>query len=347
MTYQLNFASPTKPTATIEVPEVTMELEPVPKQEFMARFNRYEPKIKDSTAVRSFKTCDRKYFLEIVLGFTSNTGNIVFAWGISYHKYREVLEREYGFGPNKPPQFDLPRADAAHTTARQIALKYWIAHSDEQPEGSKWEFMSTGRLIQTFETAYEYWKIEKQRGQIEVIAIEQPFNVQLADGSYRAGRADQLVRWNGALWGRDFKTTSKDSDFFARSIDPNDQFTGYILGESLLAGEPVQGQIVELMYNVKIPKRTTPSKNYGPVVIPLTVAKTEQQLKQWERELVVVHKQIDMDRELDIWPMKEISCPFCTFHSVCIKPTESSMMAALEQNFTQRAWDCTKIGEVE
>ena len=45
------------------------------------------------------------------------------------------------------------------------------------------------------------------------------------------GRADQIVKWSGKVWGRDFKTSSKDGAFYQRQLDPNEQFTGYTYAE--------------------------------------------------------------------------------------------------------------------
>src|SRR5215203_2975982 len=92
---------------------VTMELEDHPVRIFMPKYNRYEPKIRDSTSIKSWKTCQRKYFYEIVLGFSSRETPPYFAWGSAYHKFREVLEVAYGFGHGKPqkPMLQLHKPD--------------------------------------------------------------------------------------------------------------------------------------------------------------------------------------------------------------------------------------------
>lgn len=333
----------TIPTAPILEPVVTMELEEHPLVSFMKRFKRYEPKIKDSHSIRTLKTCPRKYFYEIVLGFNSPEKAVVFAWGSAYHKFREVLERSYGIGPEAPPTFDANKAMDAMVTATNTGLKYWRKSGIDQEPGTRFGFMTAARLVMSFKRAFQHWTFEKQQGQIEVVAVEQAFNVQLRDGSRTSGRFDQLVRWNAALWDRDFKTTTKDSAFYARQLEPNDQFTRYTLAGGYLSGEQVQGVIAELLFNNNPTKKETK----GPDIITLTTSRTQSQLDTFEREQGVINRTLEVYRETDTWPMHENACPFCPFHSVCTRTSESAMEAQLEQHFVIRPWDNTKIGVEE
>lgn len=319
---------------------VTMELEPVITRNYMARFDRYEPLIKDSTATKVYKECPKKYFLSIILGFNSPDKFIVFTWGSAYHKFREVLEKLYGFGANAPATYDADKAHEAFIGAAQKGLEYWRKHGEDQETGTKWAFMTAERLILSFKRAFEHWKIEKSRGQIEVVAVEEPFNIQLENGVRTSGRFDQIIRWNGKLWDRDFKTTSKDSSFYARQLEPNDQFTRYTLAIEYLAGEPGQGVVAELLYN----NNATRNKTHGPDIFPLTTSRTRSQLKTFENELGVISKKMSISRELDVWEKHENACAFCPFHSVCTEPTEEAEMAKLEQHFIVRPWDNQRVG---
>lgn len=329
-----------------------MELEHVPKREFMAKYDRYEPRIKDSTQIMAAKTCLRKYFYQIVLGRVPQKSAIYLTWGSAYHKFREHLERFYGFGHDKPVKFDEAKSMEAYLYALEIARKYWQKEAVPEPIGSDFDFMTEARLIKSCATAFKHWKKEKLQGIIEVIAVEQAFNVQLVDGSSTSGRGDQMIRWNGRLWGRDFKTTSKDAKFYARGIEPNDQFTRYTVAEGKLAGEFVQGQFIEVLYNGKSTGgyqskktgKTTPIVEKGPEIVEFQTSRTPYQLRVFEQEAGIMNKIIDVCREADVWPMQEVNCPFCPYHSVCTKPTEGGMMAQLEGYYDVRPWDNTKVG---
>ncbi len=320
--------------------EVTMELEEHPNKRFMAKYDRYEPKIKDSHAIQQVKVCPRKYFLQIVLAFQSKEKPPYFEWGTAYHKFRETLEREYGFGHNKPKVYDPDKARESFTVATNVGVNYWRKNGRDQDVNSKYGYMTTNRLMQSFVAAFKHWETEKKQGRIEVIAIEQAFNVKLEDGSYTSGRADQIIRWNGKAWGRDFKTSSQDREFFSRRLEPNDQFTRYTVAEGKLTGEIVQGQFIEVLYNAK----STKNKENGPEVYTLTTSRTAYQLAQFEKEQATINDVLEVYRKNDVWPQHESSCPFCPFHSVCTKPTEAGMMAQLEAHFDIRPWDNTKVG---
>lgn len=322
--------------------EVTMEIEdhPEEKRRFMKKYPRFEPKVRDSTSIQTVKTCPRKYFFQIVLGRVPKEDAPYFPWGSAYHKFREVLERVYGFGHEAPKKFEEAHAAEAFAAAAEAGLAYWKKNGRDQEPDSKYAFMTTERLLKSFVHAYKHWSREKMQGRIEVIAVEFPFNVRLADGSFTSGRGDQLIRWNGKPWGRDFKTSSVDMNFYSRRIEPNDQFTRYTLAEGKLAGEQLQGQFIEVLYNSK-PTKSDPK---GPSIFELTTSRTTWQLNQFEHEQTIINKTLEVYRETDTYPMHEPACPFCPFHSVCTKPTEGAMMAQLEAHFVVRPWDNTKVG---
>lgn len=323
-------------------PIVTMDTQPHPKEnrQFMVRFERYEPVILDHTAIITAKKCLRMYFYQIVLGRVTPDEAIYFAWGNAYHKFRNMLTLNYGFGDNEPAKYDQEKAIDAFTKAANGGMEYWNKHGQDQQVGTRFGFMTKGRLLLSFRAAFKHWEKERQRGQIKVLATEQAFNVQMPDGTHRSGRADEIVRWTGKLWGRDFKTSSKDSVFFERTIDPNEQFTGYTYAESKLSGEPIQGQLIEMLFN----SNPTKTKENGPEIHEFTASRTSWQLMMWEREHMFYKQIIDMAREKDIWPMEEVSCSFCPYHKVCKQNSESSQMYQLETGYKVRPWDNTKVG---
>jgi hypothetical protein len=321
--------------------EVTMDLVEHPNKRFMAKYHRYEPKVKDSTAVKFLKLCARKYFYTIVLGRVSLEDEVIFAWGSAYHVFREILEKEYGYGPDAPVRYDETKAAHAFVKAHAAGMKHWKEHGKDQEPEAKYGFMTAGRLFLSFKAAFKHWENEKKIGRIKVIAVEAPLIVQLADGSYTGGKADQIIRVNGKSWGRDFKTTTIDLKYYPRSLEPNDQFTRYTLMEEKVVGERLQGQFVEVLYNNKPTKK----ESKGPLIDLFTTERTPYQLNLFEQENVHWNRILELNREHDIWPMQENACWNCIFHSVCKKGSEEGMMSQLEQFFKVRPWDFTRIGE--
>jgi len=287
------------------------------------------------------KECFRKYFFRIVLGFTDKDTPPYFTFGSVYHKFREILELKYMESPTK----DDKELDNMILFAIQAALVLAKKLKMTDPMvGTKWEFMTKARLVESCMVAGKHWKREKLMGEIEVLAVEQNFNIEVKDenenptGIFIGGKADQILRWRGRLWGRDFKTSSQNQEgWYIRSLDPNDQFTRYTWAEAQLNGEHVEGQLIEVMYNAKSTKTT----KKGPKIYPHMATRTEWQLKRWIKEQIFFSKLLDQCREEDIYPMEEKSCVYCIFHSVCKKGSERAMIAKLQAEFKHEPWDCT------
>lgn len=296
---------------------------------------RVEPEVFDSTAVMKYKECPRKYFFRLVLGYDSKTTQPYFAWGTAYHKFREELEIQFRklFGDEQPAG-EYKGIEQCFPEAYKRGMAHWAAAGVEPAIGTKFDFMTTERLETSFKIAFQHWKKEKNAKRHIVLETEQSFIIALPDGTPIAGRADQIIRYNGKVWGRDFKTTSKTGPFYERTLHPNDQFTRYTYAESQLCGERVQGQIVEVLYN---------SKREGPKILTFTTSRNDWDINNWLRDHKFWMDMIHKSREEDHYPANEKSCAFCEYHSVCTQPGESSMKHQLQSYFKFSPWDCTKV----
>src|SRR5882672_9328169 len=151
-----------------------MKLFDHPNKKFMSRFERYEPFIQDYTQMNTLDACDRKYFYRMVLGRAPKRTNfqVVLDFGKAYHKFREVLERSSQSGLN-----EMSSLGAGIEAALSVEL-------DVPPRGSKFEYLDKAKLLAACKVAFIWWQQEKKQGTKKVIAIEQPFNVMLPDGSF-------------------------------------------------------------------------------------------------------------------------------------------------------------------
>jgi hypothetical protein len=285
---------------------------------------RFEPENMDHTATKCFKECPRKYFYRMVLGRTSPAGKweSVFAWGSAIHKFLEVLYETRDAG-----------------AAMQQGLTIFRA-----PSNPSFEFQSKERLITNFAKLLNMYKEETKNGVIRVEAIEQPFNMIFADGISIGGRFDQLIRWNGRTWIRDWKTTSKQLSYFKQGLEPNDQAIRYVYAASCLQhgmdenGYPnrvIDGVLFTAIYNTK----TVVAEIQG-----VPSSRTLAQVRKWVDEQVFIHKQMAACREADVWPMHEVSCSFCDYRQVCTQPSEAAMENMLKSAYLLQPW---KHEEVE
>lgn len=307
---------------------------------FFANLPRFEPETDDSTSMKAANDCLRKYFYRFILGRVppKSKYQTVFDFGSAIHKFREVLEVEYTF--NK-----LSKAEAFEKAL--LAVK----DMPLTPGVGKYEFYNRQRLLESCTKSFNWWDNEKTKGQIEVLAVEQPFSILMPNGRYISGRADQIIKWNGKIWGRDFKTTSKELKYFEATLDPNDQPIRYIFAESKLHfgedaienGKQIQGIIFEVLQNTADTK--TKKGKHGEIA-NITITKNNYQLKKWLQEQEFMGKVLKMAKEEDIWPMQSHNCSFCDYHSVCKKPSEASMEYELKANFKLSPWDPTKVEQV-
>ena len=302
-----------------------METIPHPNAQFMAELPRSEPVIRDHTNDIKRQTCRRLYFYSVVLGYRGRGNPIYLNWGITYHKFREVLERTQDF-----------------KAALKTVIETWQKTQGQDPiVGTKWDFMTLNRMLASCQAGYAFWKREKELKRIEVLPefIEKHLVVTLKDGLTQIGaRVDQLVRWTGKLWGRDFKTSSKMGKFYERNLDPNDQFDRQSFIEGKLTGEHVQGVLVEVLYN---------TKKEGPEVKGYMTQRTKYQLEKFEDEQCYATEELTQLRAKDQWPMDKKQCPFCEFRRVCMAPNEQAMVAQLKNSFEHHPWDFLKEGAEE
>ena len=288
---------------------------------FMPELPRSEPVIRDHTLDIKRQTCLRLYFYTAVLGYRERGNTVYLNWGIVYHKFRETLERTG----------DLK-------SALRVVLELWPKLGGDPTVGTKWDFMTLERLLASCKASYQHWLRERGQKRIEVLPefIEKHLVVTLKDGITQIGaRVDQLVRWTGRLWGRDFKTTSKLGKFYERTLDPNDQFDRQSFIESKLTGEHVEGILVEVLYN---------TKKEGPEVKGFLTQRTREQLQTFEDDQCYATEQLADLRKRDQWPMNKKHCPFCAFRVVCKAPNERSAVAQLKNNFDHKPWDFLREG---
>lgn len=292
----------------------------------MAQFDRFEPFIFDYTQMNTLDACDRKYFYRMVLGRAPKRTNfqVVLDFGKAYHKFREVLEREFQGGATEM---------ASIGSAIEQAL---LVKLDIPPRGSKFEYLDKAKLLEACKVAIEWVRAERKQGTKKVIAIEQPFNVQLPDGSHTGGRADQILDWNGKRYGRDFKCSSKTPEYFQKSIDPNDQCVRYTVGESEISGERVVGIIFEALFHSKTGKTR---------IEPFLSERTDSQLKVWLEEKQHINLQLALNREKDIWPMRTHNCSWCDYIKVCRASSERAQMGILKMDYDLKPWDHTNVDQ--
>lgn len=327
-----------------------METKTPVKIEFFKKCERVEPLILDSSAYLEFKKCPRLFFYKIVLGYRPKNSATHLNWGTAYHKFREVLDIEYKIARSSSQGANNEYCiSAPFTAAYKAAMLIWLKLQPNDPNPDEYfGFMTRSRLHESLMYAYKHWVREKQLARTEILATEQLFNIIVRGKVRRSGKCDQLILRDGEFWVRDFKTTTKDTEQFQRTLEPNDQFTGYTIAGGALSGEKIKGVVVEVLFNKKNHKTSKGKTDTGPTIYEFTTIRTDEQLERWKVEQEIVEQQIDLCRINDVWPQYDNSltnCTFCPYHRPCSMANDEAAEYNLRNFYDFNPHDHTKFGE--
>ena len=306
---------------------------PYEKRRLLPILERNEPVIQDHSATKLYKTCPYKYFLRIVLGRSPKKSGLdaVFSWGSGYHKYREVFEREFT---------EHKDIDKAHKVAAIAAISIFKAWPAGVP--GKWSHYTMANFLKMLAVGFTAVKAEKAAGNIHVVELpEQPFNLSLPDGTIIGGRYDQIIRWGGSLWVRDFKTTSKKKEYFTRGLNPNDQATRYIYALGKLSGERINGVYYDIIHTFTEGKGQEKIAKTEIYVFP--TGRSAEQLKNWELDQMEYSKKLAYARENDVYEMNEEACAFCDYHQVCKLNSSYAQVNMLKTMYEHKPWNFEKV----
>lgn len=311
-----------------------MEFHKNPLIKHFPNLPRDESIVLDNSRISEYKMCPRMYFYHYVVNMIPSDNPPWFIWGTAYHKFREVLEIEY------LKHFDTSTRSNANEAcllsfnpAMQAAIDCWNERVKVKPIDygkKKFMFMTIQRFTESCTVAFQHWVKEKLAGNIEVIAMEQPYSVKLPNGIPIGGRFDQIIKQNGKLLGRDFKTTTKQEMWYAKGLLPNHQFIQYTWAETQITGARVQGQLIETVFTEE--KKASTIRSYP-------IFYNTEQLNIWLEEVQFTTELMAISRERDMYPMNEKACNFCPYADVCRAATEASQQQLLRMKYDHHIWN--------
>jgi len=172
----------------------------------------------------------------------------------------------------------------------------------------------------------------------ELLSTEKEFSILLPWGNKLTGRIDKIVKWGGAVWIVDHKTTSQMGPSYVKMAEPNMQFDGYIYAARALGYEAI-GVIVDALLVAKgllessTRGRLTPLLRYDSYRSPI-------QLAEYEHEIQMIQKDIAVCENTGYWCPNKDSCTYygeCPYRRVCME--ESGLRERLlESEYTVEFW---------
>lgn len=300
----------------------------------------------DSTSLGEFKTCPRKYFYTIVLGYQPRGESIHLEFGLLIHGAVErfhhakaggwthdesidqatnwALRESWDAGTKKPRAIFTSDPNKNRFTAIRTLVWYFDQYRDDALETS---IRADGRPAVELSFSFDSGLRSRLTGE--------PFLF--------CGHLDRLATMNSVPYIPDCKTTKHqlDSRYWAQ-FNPSNQFGMYDLAGAVALGQPSRGIIVDGMQIL------VGSSRFGRFLISKDEALRQEwldgahwwvaSLERCAEELPVAAEAGDPSKA---FPMNDKSCDMwggCSFREVCSR-SPAARPAWLEANFKKRTWD--------
>lgn len=288
----------------------------------------------DSTSLGEFKTCPRKYYYSIILGWQQKETSVHLTFGILMHG---SVERYH------------------HAKARGLKHEASLQESVKWLLGETWnKILSRPSLMgDTYKNRLTLlrtvvWYLDQygDNDALETVvlangkpAVELSFSF---DSGYRSsltgepvvfcGHLDRLARLNGDVYIPDLKTTKSElSPWFWQQFNPNNQFGMYTLAGQVVWNQPVKGLIVDgaqVLAN---------SSRFARHMISMDAAS----IQEWHREAIWNVRLMEGCASVGFWPRNDKSCGNyggCAFIPICSR-SPGGRDAWLPVEYKKRTWD--------
>lgn len=283
----------------------------------------------DNTSLGLFKTCPRKYYYTIHLGYVARVTPPPLAFGIHFHSLCQTWHHLLAAGIDKETALlrctrlagllgeTLPTGDTARTKETLVRAFVWYMEQF-------WDDSASTVILSTGKPAVEYsfaFSLMTYQGHDVLIC----------------GHLDRLVKWQGKVFCTDYKTSKYglDRKFFAK-FKPSTQMPLYVAATHIIAGETqdlpsADGVIIDgIQLGVNFCR-------YSRGVVEFSLEEVEEYLnglKYW------IKQAMDACAE-GYFPGNEASCDQyggCVFRDICSKPP-ARRQAYLEGSFGKQTWN--------
>lgn len=289
----------------------------------------------DSTSLGEFKTCPRKYYYTIILGYQPRGLSIHLEFGLLVHQGVETYHKTRATGSS--------HQEALRASLRTVLVSSWdydLGRAKPMLDSQK-NRVSLVRALVWFLDQEDSAGNDPLRTKIlssGAAAVELSFRIdsgytsQSGEQFVLCGHLDRLVDFNGQPYIEDVKTTSHGLDArWLSQFSPDNQFSLYVFAGQVVWHEPIAGLIVSgLQIGVNFVR-----SHRALVPRPQTV------IEEWYESLGWWLHQMEHSALTGHWPQNEKSCGQyggCPFRPICSRPP-NARQAWLNSDFTKRVWD--------
>lgn len=288
----------------------------------------------DSTSLGAFKTCPRKYFYEIVMGYQAKLMPPALAFGIAVHLLFQTWHQLLASGIDKETALlncvrlagllgeKLPAGDTARRKEQLIRACVWYL-DQFWDDPAKTVILSTGKAAVEYSFTLPLFEWDSATGEsVEV---------------FLCGHIDRFVKWSGRVLAADYKTSKYQLDQkFFNNFKPVTQFPIYVIAAHLIAAETQELASTDgiLLDGIQVGVNFN---RYNRHIIPFSPEEINEYIEG-------LHYWISQGMEscrTGVFPMNEESCnkyAGCHFRDICNKPP-ARREAYLKGHYIQRTWD--------
>jgi len=288
------------------------------------------PPVIDNSLLSSFRSCPQKCLQEYFLHWKPRTPNVHLHAGKAWARAMEVTREE----------FFVKGASSQDAIAAGLrALIHAYGDFECPPDSPK----SLERLCGALEYSFSTYPLESEKAipahfpgggrgiefsHTEPLEIAHP---ETGDPLLYTGRFDQIVEWQGGLWGFDDKTTSSLGASWPKQWDLRAQFTGYVwLAKSI--GIDLSGFLIRGISILKTKYETLQPITYRPAWM---VEAWYEQVHRTLRRMIQCWEEGYWDYD---WDEACTSYGGCVFRKVCLSAPDARQ-GWLETDFEKRRWD--------
>lgn len=287
----------------------------------------------DSTSLGEFKTCPRKYYYSIVMGYQTRLESVDLTFGILLHSAVECYHKAKAAGQSHQAALRAALTWTLCATWNKTLQRPW---NSGEPEKNRLTLVRT--LVWYLDTHGDNDALQTVVLANGKAAVELPFQFDsgfVTQGGERwvlCGHLDRIAKLNEVSYVVDLKTTkgSLGPSFFER-FSPDNQFSMYALAGRIAFNEPISALIVDAAQVGVTFSRFDRA----------LVQRDASQADEWLRDAGFWLHQMEAYAIEGYWPQNDKSCNMyrgCQFRKICSR-SPVQRQTWLKADFKQRTWD--------
>lgn len=320
-------------TDLLAVPEELIkgrDAEPLPVNNAFSTRNPLLQLIWDATSLGTLRECPRKYYLQVIRGYTTKRAALALDFGIALHEGLELFYRNkaagmswaeneesvIGFLLRHPLRANIDKYEDSVRNSRTLIFATWDYIQNYKNEPCETMVFSDGTVGVELHFQFE---TDIETGGGEKISL--------------AGHIDRLTKQDLGIFIQDHKTTSMPlTQRYFDQYKPDTQMTLYTLAGDVVFATPIKGVMIDAIDLKK-----------GEFSRQMSL-RSQEFCEEWLAELEMWIRVAEFYATRGIFPANDKSChkySGCPFKDYCTAPT-GLREQILQEDFVKRVWDPSK-----